>query len=180
LCARKTVQAALKSLEAKELIERNPGREGVAAPVPDKLPRFRFTSSWRLITNHLSALSPFGQSPETLTNCESLRHDAFVNGSGLGKYAHRIWVALDSSPGSTAVDLSTGLTMGRRTAQKHLETLHRFGLADHDDEGRWFCVDRPLDGVAADLGNLGRLQRLSAEQARERANYDSFQRHRQL
>lgn len=177
LCARKTVQAALKRLEATKLIERNPGRERIAAPVPDKLPRFRFTASWRLTTNHLSAMSPVGASPESLTNYDSLRHDAFLNGSGLGKYAHRIWVALDASPGSRADDLSAGLVLGRRTVEKHLATFHRFGLADHDDEGRWFCVNRPLDGVAADLGNLGRLQQQAAEQARERANYDTFQRH---
>lgn len=106
------------------------------------------------------------------------RHDVFLNGSGLGKYAQRIWVALAASPGSTATDLANGLDIGRRTVKKHVETLHCVGLTDHDDEARWFCVTRPLDVVAADLGNLGRSERLVANNHREQVNYDAFQRRR--
>jgi DNA-binding IclR family transcriptional regulator len=87
-------------------------------------------------------------------------------------------VALDAAPGSTAAHLSSGLAIGRRTVNKHLRALHEQGLADHDDEDRWFPVNRSLDSVAADLGNLGRLQRLAVEQERQRANYDKYiQRH---
>jgi hypothetical protein len=174
LCANKTVQAALKRLRTRELIERNLDEVGKRSRVSDQPLRFGLTSNWRLLTTHLSEESLARRTTVPVADCVSIRHDAFLNGSGLGKYAHRIWVALNAAPGSTAARLSSGLAIGRRTVNKHLQALHQRGLADHDADGRWFPVSRSLDSVAADLGNLGRLQRLGFEQARQRANFDNY------
>ena len=177
LCGRKTVQAASKRLIARGLIERiSLSHDQIRSRLPDDPARFRWTSTWRLNTNHVPAATHVGRPDDAVAEYTSIRHDVFLNGSGLGKYAHRIWVALDASPGSTARDLSSGLDIGYRTVRKHLETFHQFGLADADDEGRWFGLSRPLDTVAADLGNLGRGALLVANNSRERANYDTFQR----
>lgn len=176
LCARKTVQRALQRLASPGLIERiTLSHDQILSRLPDDPARFRWTSTWRLSTNHVPASTHVGRPDDAVAEYASIRHDVFLNGSGLGKYAHRIWVALDASPGSTARDLSSGLDIGYRTVKKHLESFHQFGLADADDEGRWFGLSRPLDTVAADLGNLGRGALLVANSSRERVNYDTFQ-----
>lgn len=173
LCAIKTVQGAMKRLQQRGLIERLDAVGG-RSRISDQPLRFGLTSNWRLLTKHLSE----GRLPEPASvavgDCVSVRHDAFLNGSGLGKYSHRIWVALNAAPGSSARQLSLGLAIGRRTVNKHLQVLRQRGLADHDSCGQWFPVSRSLDSVAADLGNLGRLHRMGLEHARQRANYDTF------
>jgi len=179
LCGRKTVQAALKRLVSRGLIERrSPSHDQIGSRRSDDPARFRWTSAWLLCTDHLPAMSL--STPWAVGDFDSIRHDVFLNGSGLGKCAQRIWVALAASPGSDARSLSSGLDIQCRTVKKHLERLHRVGMADCDDEGRWFCVTRPLDVVAADLGNLGRFERLVANNHREQVNYDAFQRRRNL
>lgn len=170
ISSRKTIRTALKRLEGRGLIEWM-GTTKRCDRAEDAPSRHHRTFRWLLRTSHLTGSDLTAAAEDRRTSVSALRHDAFLNRSGLGKNAHRIWVAVEAAPGSTPQELSRGLQIGRRTVHKHLAELRRVGLAE-EDGGRWFWMSRDLDAVAADLGNLGRMKGLRATHARQRRGYD--------
>lgn len=119
ISSRKTIQTALKRLEAWGLIEwiGTAKRSELAENAP---PRHHLTYRWRLCTSHLSGSDLNAAAGDSITSTAALGHDAFLNRSGLGKNAHRIWVAVEAAPGSTPEELSQRLEIGKRTVRKHL------------------------------------------------------------
>jgi predicted ArsR family transcriptional regulator len=107
-----------------------------------------------------------------LGESHGLAHDAFQNGAGLGKNAHRVWLVMGRSPGSSSTVLADGLGIGLRTVRKHLRRLHGCGLTESDGNDHWFQTSRDLDQVAAELGTLGNADAQRARHGRERWAYE--------
>lgn len=178
LTSRSSVQRALKGLTARALIE--PARASDRPVLGEGAPlRHRWTGCWRI-------LSPLGarrsdSARAVLEARPSLgvlaAHDAFLNGTGLGKNAHRVWALLQSSPALAPKAAAKTLELDTRTVVKHLKALEQSGLAERVDD-HWLPVSRNLDVVAADIGSRGRLARLQQVHERQGHSYDAFQRQR--
>jgi hypothetical protein len=169
-----TVEKALIRLQDAQLIERRARLEDTDRQLlADGTLQFRHSRKWRLLPGG-EHLSVDASNPDDVAGVEveALDHDAFQNGAGLGKNAHRVWEAVTRSPGADIPRLSAGLGLTTRTVRRHLDRLALFGLVERSGADHWFRVGRELDAVAADLGTLGNQKALREWHRRERETYD--------
>ena len=115
--SRKTVQGALKRLEDRNLVERRGRTAGRSSAEADP-ERYSLTSIWQLGTDHLPPQRAQPRHPSsTVSGHVGIGADAFLNGTGLGKNAHRVWTARGRSPGPTPRHLSRDLGIDLRTVK---------------------------------------------------------------
>lgn len=169
-----TVERALGRLERDHYIKRVPYRgpkdpSGDGVPVPSRRSR-----EWRLLAR--TPPPPRGEPRKIdLDVAAAGRHDAFQNGAGLGKNAHRVWAALHQAPGTDPKTMASSLGIGVRTVRKHLIHLAAFEMVTTDSADHWWPALRDLESVAYELGTLGNGARQALMHERERWAYDEAQ-----